>query len=235
MTAQRIFVAGAAGVIGRRLTPLLRDAGHTVIGSTRSADKVDLLKSLGAEPIVVNVFDVAALAKAVEAARPDVVIHQLTDLPKDLNPQEMPEGVIRNARMRDVGTRNLVAAALIAGAKRLVAQSIAWVYTPGPEPHSESDQVDPTAHGVMSLETQVLQSPPLTGIVLRYGQFYGPGTHNADKPNGNAPVHVDAAAYAALLAVDRGGPGAYNIAQPNSYLTTAKAVTELGWSADFRR
>jgi nucleoside-diphosphate-sugar epimerase len=232
MTARRIFLAGAAGVIGRRLTPLLRDAGYRVIGSTRSVEKTDLIKSLGAEPVVVNVFDIAALAKAVEAARPDVVIHQLTDLPKDLNPREMPQGVVRNARIRDIGTRNLVASALIAGTRRIVVQSIAW---PGPEPHSESDPIDPAAHGVLSLEAQTLQSPPLEGVVLRYGQFYGPGTHNPDRPNGNAPVHIDAAAHAALLAIERGAPGAYNIAQPNGYLTTTKAVTELGWSADFRR
>ena len=147
---------------------------------------------------------------------------------------------MRNARVRDEGTRNLVAAALAAGARRLIAQSIAWAYAPGTEPHSESDPLDTdaqgdraiTIRGVIALEELTLRSPPLEGIVLRYGQLYGPGTH-ADVPSASTPVHVDAAAYAALLAIERGAPGAFNIAQPNPHVATAKAVTELGWSADF--
>jgi len=93
-----------------------------------------------------------------------------------------------------------------------------------------------SVRGVIALEALALRSPPLEGIVLRYGQLYGPGTH-ADVPSASAsaPVHVDAAAYAALLAIERGAPGVFNIAQPNAYVTTAKAVTELGWDADFRR
>jgi nucleoside-diphosphate-sugar epimerase len=185
------------------------------------------------QPEVVDVFDAAALMKAVVAARPDIVIHQLTDLPKDLNPGEMAAGRIRNAHIRTEGTRNLVAAALEAGARRLVSQSIAWVYAAGTEPHAESDAVSPEQTGVIALEDFTLRSPPLEGIVLRYGQLYGPGTHTAT-PLGPVPVHVDAAAHAALLAIDHGAPGIYNVAQPNAYAMTTKASTELGWNADFR-
>ncbi len=236
----RIFLAGASGAIGRRLIPLLRDAGHEVHGTTRSAEKTEALRRLGAEPVVLDVFDAAALTRAMAAARPDVVIHQLTDLPRNLEPALMADAIVRNARVRKEGTANLVRAAIAAGARRLVAQSIAWAYAPGPEPHAETDALDVAAQGgrgtsvqgVIALEDLVLKSPPLEGVVLRYGQLYGPGTH-ADVPSNSAPVHVDAAAYAALLAIDRGS-GAYNIAQPNSHVATERARTELGWNAAFR-
>ena len=238
---QRVFLAGAAGAVGQRMLPLLRDAGHRVVGTTRSAAKADALRAQGVEPVVVDVFDAEAVARAVKAARPDVVIHQLTDLPKNLEPSLMPQAIHRNARIRSEGTRNLVRAAIAAGARRLVAQSIGWAYAPGPEPHAESDPLDAeaegdrgiTLRGVIALEELVLGSPPLEGIVLRYGQLYGPGTHSA-VPSASAPVHVDAAAYAAVLAIARGRPGAYNIAQPNKHIVTEKARAELGWDADFR-
>ena len=239
--ALRIFLAGASGAIGRRLVPLLRRAGHTVVGTTRVPEKAETLRALGAEPVVVDMFDAETLMRAVAAARPAVVIHQLTDLPPGLDPSRMEEATARNARIRDEGTRTLVRAALGAGARRLVAQSIAWAYAPGPEPHSEEDPLEVnaegrrgvTVRGVAALENRVLNSPPLEGIVLRYGQIHGPGT-GADTPRGAAPLHVDAAAHAALLAVERGAPGIYNIAEPNGYITTDKARRELGFSADFR-
>ena len=143
----RIFLAGASGAIGRRLTPLLHSAGHYVCGSTRSKANADALRSLGADPVVVDVFDASALSRAVASARPDVVIHQLTDLPKDLNPLEMGAAIVRTARIRSEGTRNLVRAAIAAGARRLVAQSIAWAYAPGAEPHAETDPLDTGAEG----------------------------------------------------------------------------------------
>ena len=143
----RIFLAGASGAIGSRLTPLLHSAGHYVCGSTRSKTKADTLRSLGADPVVVDVFDATALARAVASARPDVVIHQLTDLPKDLDPREMGAAIIRTARIRGEGTRNLVKAAIAAGARRLVAQSIAWAYAPGAEPYVETDPLDVGAEG----------------------------------------------------------------------------------------
>jgi nucleoside-diphosphate-sugar epimerase len=239
--AHRIFLAGAAGAIGKRLTPMLREAGHYVAATTRSEAKADTLRRLGAEPVVVDVFDAAGLMRAIAAARPDIVIHQLTDLPRDLDPRQMEAAIPRNARIREEGTRNLVEAALAAGARRLIAQSIAWAYAPGPEPHRESDPLDRaaqaargvTVQGVMALEDLVLSSPPLDGIVLRYGQLYGPGTH-AQTPSAAMPLHVDAAAYAALLAIDHGKPGAYNIAQENPHIATRKARSELGWDPAFR-
>ena len=238
---QRIFLAGAAGAIGMRMLPLLREAGHRVVGTTRSAAKAETLRAQGVEAVLVDVFDADALSRAVKAARPDVVIHQLTDLPKNLEPSLMGQAISRNARIRSEGTRNLVVAAKAAGARRLVAQSIGWAYAPGPEPHAESDPLDAeaegdrgiTLRGVIALEELTLRSPPLDGIVLRYGQLYGPGTHSA-VPSKLSPVHVDAAAYAAVLAIDRGPPGAYNIAQPNKHIATEKARAELGWDADFR-
>ena len=201
----------------------------------------EALRLLGADPIVVDVFDASALSRAVASARPDVVIHQLTDLPKDLNPREMGAAIVRTARIRSEGTRNLVSAAMTAGAHRLVAQSIAWVYAPGAEPHVETDPLDTGAEGesginvqgVVALEDLTLKSPPLEGVALRYGQLYGPGTPS-DRPSNSEPIHVDAAAYAALLAIDHGEPGIYNIAQSNRCVATEKARAELGWTPDFR-
>jgi len=238
--AYRIFLAGASGAIGRRLVPQLLDAGHAVTGMTRQALKADELRALGAEPVIVDVFDAVALSRAVRAASPDIVIHQLTDLPAGLDPARMGEAIVRNARIRAEGTRNLVAAAGAAGVRRLIAQSIAWAYAPGAQPYSESDPLDADADGnrgisvggVIALEKAVL-SAPLAGIVLRYGQLYGPGT-GAEAPTGVSPVHVDAAGHAALLALDRGTPGIFNVAEPNQAVSTQKAVEELGWRADFR-
>ncbi len=237
----RIFLAGATGAIGKRLIPLLRTAGHDIVGTTRFEARTPTLRALGAEPVVVDVFEVDALRQAMIAARPDIVIHQLTDLPPDLDPAKMADAIERNARIREEGTRNLIEAAIAAGARRLIAQSIAWMYAPGPQPHDEIDPLDQTAKGprgvtlagVVSLETQTLRSPPLDGIVLRYGQLYGPGT-GSDKPRGQAPLHVDAAAHAAFLAIDRGRPGFYNIAEPNDLIATGKAHRELGFDASFR-
>ncbi|HEY6895612.1 MAG TPA: NAD(P)-dependent oxidoreductase [Rhodanobacteraceae bacterium] len=231
----RIFLAGASGVIGRRLAVMLREAGHAVTGTTRSSGKADELRAIGIEPVVVDVFDAAALARTVAAAKPEVVIHQLTDLPRGLDPARMDDAIRRNARIRSEGTRHLVDAAVAAGARRMIAQSIAWAYAPGPEPHAEDDPLDLAAQGlraisvggIVALERAVLDAP-LDGIVLRYGQLYGPGT-GADAPSGASPVHVAAAARAALCAVDRGRRGIYNIAEPNPHVAVDKARTALGW------
>jgi nucleoside-diphosphate-sugar epimerase len=153
----------------------------------------------------------------------------------------MAEATARNARMRREGTANLVAAARAASARRLIAQSIAWAYAPGAEPHLETDPLDRDAEGtrrisvqgVATLEQLTLSSPPLEGVVLRYGQLYGPATGN-DGPNGSAPLHVDAAAQAALLAITHAQPGIYNIAEDTGFVSSAKARKELGWRDDFR-
>lgn len=237
---KRIFLAGASGAIGRRLIPQLLAAGHQVTASTRQAVKADELGALGADPVVVDVFDAAGLRDAVVAARPQIVIHQLTDLPAGLDPSRMAEAIARNARIRDEGTRNLVDAAKAAGVRRLIAQSIAWAYAPGAEPHAETDPLDSKAEGgravsvggVIALERHVLEASPMTGIVLRYGHLYGPGT--GTETGADPALHVDAAAFAALLVVEKGSQGAFNVAEPNSHVTTDKAVSELGWHADFR-
>jgi nucleoside-diphosphate-sugar epimerase len=236
----RIFLAGASGAIGQPLSRLLAEAGHQVAGTTRSSRKADRLRALGVEPVIVDVFDPEALQKAVSSARPEIVIHQLTDLPEGLDPALMEKAAVANARIREEGTRNLVAAAIAVGARRLIAQSIAWAYAPGAEPHREDDPLDSDAvgrravsvRGVIALEERTLNSPPLEGVVLRYGQLYGPGT-GFDAPGEASPVHVDAAAHAALLAMDR-TPGIFNIAEPNPHVATGKAREVLGWDPDFR-
>lgn len=237
----RILLAGAAGAVGRRLTPLLVGAGHAVFGTTRSPDKAELLRRCGAEPLVVDVFDEEALRRAFALARPEIVLHQLTDLPAGLAPAGMAAAIPANARIRREGTRNLVAAAVVAKARHIVAQSIAWAYAPGPSPHAETDPLDlgaggdrsVTVGGVAALEQQVLRTPDLRGAVLRYGHLYGPGT-GFDDPHGPMPLHVDAAALAARLAVELSASGVFNIAEPNEEVSTAKAVRELGWLAQFR-
>jgi nucleoside-diphosphate-sugar epimerase len=235
----RIFLAGASGAIGRPLTRLLIQAGNHVTATTRSPMKAEELRKLGAEPMVVDVFDEQALIQAVIAAKPDIIIHQLTDLPPAVDPTRMTEFSHRNARIRKEGTANLVKAAVAAKARRLIAQSIAWAYAPGPLPHRENDALDHAAEGiravsvggVIALEKTVLNAP-LEGIVLRYGRLYGPGTGvEAALP---PAVHAEAAAQAALLAIDHGAPGVFNIAEACEELSSEKAKVELGWRADFR-
>jgi nucleoside-diphosphate-sugar epimerase len=237
----RIFLAGASGAIGRRLTPLLLAAGHKVTGTTRSADKAIDLKARGVEPLIVDVFDAAALHGAVVSARPDVVIHQLTDLPQVADPTLLRDALVRNSRLRIEGTANLVAAACAAGARRLIAQSIAFAYADGQEPHAETDPLVSgegdvpgavTGRGVRALEGAVLSAPGIDGIVLRYGRLYGPGTWNT--PNARAPLHVDAAAQAALLALTKAAPGIYNVAEDDGAVSIEKARRELGFDPGFR-
>jgi len=237
-----IFVAGATGVIGRPLVTLLLRAGHAVTGSTRSAAKAQDISALGATPAVVDAFDAAALTHSVAAARPQVVIHQLTDLPDSSDPAGMAAWRTRNSRLRIEGTANLVAAAKAAGAKRLIAQSIAFMYAPGPTPHRETDPLisgegdSPdaiSARGVHALEAAVTGAAGLEGIVLRYGRLYGPGTWFA-KPGGPGPLTADAAAQAALLAVSRGAPGIYNIAEDDGAVSIEKARRDLGFDPTFR-
>ena len=171
---RKVFLAGAAGVIGKRLVPLLLHRGWQVVGTTRSTEKANALAAAGAQPVVVDVFDAQALQRAIVAARPAVVLHELTDLPAGLDPARMTEAIARNARMRSEGTANLVAAALAAGVSRIVAQSIAWAYAPQSRPLREDDPLDLQAEGtrgnsvrgVVELEKRVLESPPHAGVVL---------------------------------------------------------------------
>jgi nucleoside-diphosphate-sugar epimerase len=239
----KIFLAGATGVIGRRLIPLLTGAGHFVSGTTRDADKVPALKRSGAQAIVLDVFNQRALHDAVTRVKPDVVINQLTNLPKVFDRAQLAEMLVENARLRVEGTRNLASAARVAGTRRFIAQSLAFAYAEGPEPHAEIDPIASgegnapsaiTARGVRALEAFVLDSlSDFDGIVLRYGRLYGPGTWSAT-PKGRAPLHVDAAAQAALLAVSHGKPGTYNIAEDDGAVKIDKARAELGFNPAFR-
>ncbi len=236
---KRIFLAGASGTIGRRLIPLLVDEGWTVIGTTRSPEKASMLLNLGADPVIVDVFNDVLLNDTVRKTKPEIVVHQLTDLPPGLDPTKMKEALVRNARLRRIGTQNLVAAAVSAGAKRLVAQSLAFVYAPGQTPHSEDAPLnldDPkfgeTARAVASLEKQVLTAP-LMGIILRYGKLYGPGT-GFDLPPVGSPLHVDAAADAARRAISHGVEGIFNFAEEDGSVSIDKAKNMLRWTPRFR-
>ena len=235
-----VFVAGAAGVVGKPLVTLLVQGGHRVFGTTRSKTRAANLERSGVIPIVLDVFDRQAVADAIKGACPDVVIHQLTDLSGGLQPDRIAESRAKTSRLRMEGTQNLVAAARATGVRRLIAQSIAWLYAPGPLPHREDDPLDPaedtpqavTARGVIALERAVLDAAPVEGVVLRYGRFYGGGADPA--PAGIPGVHVDAAAHAAVLAIERGAPGVYNVAEPSPALAIDKARRELGWDPSFR-
>jgi uncharacterized protein YbjT (DUF2867 family) len=175
--SMRIYLAGASGVIGSRLVPLLIAAGHTVGAMTRSTDKAGRLAAMGATPIVCDVFDRRALAGAVHAFSPDLLLHELTDLP-DALADLATEGSVLNARIRTEGTRNLLDA--LNGSATVVAQSVAWTLAPGPE-----------ADAVASLEESVLAAD---GVVLRYGMFYGPGTYYETEIPPEPRVHIDTAA-----------------------------------------
>jgi nucleoside-diphosphate-sugar epimerase len=238
--SHRILVAGASGAVGRPLCRLLVADGWQVFGTTRSSDKAGVLRALGVEPVIVDVFDERRLHSSVTAIQPAIVIHQLTDLPPGLEPAKMAEAVERTAYMREVGTRHLLNAAVAAGVTRVVAQSIAFAYAPGPLPYNEGAPLNVdaplsagrTARGVASLEAQVLQAP-MEALILRYGRFYGPGT-GFDHPPTGGPVHVEAAADAARRAVTHGSTGIYNIAEDDDTVSIRRASVELGWSPGFR-
>jgi nucleoside-diphosphate-sugar epimerase len=174
----RIFLAGASGVIGQRLIPRLVQAGHIVGGLTRSPGKAELLSHLGAEPILCDVFDREALIQVVSDFKPDVMLNELTDLPDDV--AQINEFAGLNARIRTEGTRNLIEAARQSGSPKILAQSLAWQLPDGPD-----------ARAVAELERSVLAA---SGVVLRYGQFYGPGTYYEEQPPKEPRVHVDRAA-----------------------------------------
>ena len=236
-----VFVAGASGVVGRVLCRLLVADGWRVAGSTRSSERASGLAAIGVEPVVVDVFDAPALQRAVTAARPRAVVHQLTDLPDRFDPADRAAALERNARVREAGTRHLVEACAAAGVERVVCQSLAFAYAPGPGPHAEDDALnlgaaDPvaarTAKAVDAMERLVLGGP-FEGVVLRYGRFYGPGTWFAAPP-ADCAVHVDAAADAARRALTHGAPGIYNIAEPGGTVAIAKALQQFGWDPAFR-
>jgi nucleoside-diphosphate-sugar epimerase len=234
----KVFVAGGSGVIGRRLLPQLAAAGHEVAATTRDESRAPALRELGATPVVCDVFDRPSLEEAVRSFEPEVVMHQLTDLPQKMNPRKLEEEYERNDRVRREGADNLLAAARAAGARRLVAQAIAFWYAPSGDgvPHGEEDPLyvnapEPVGRSVRNMkavEETILGDDAIEGVILRYGFFYGPGTWYTPKGAigsqvlkrrypivgsgaGVFPfVHVDDAASATVAAL-AGPAGVYNV------------------------
>jgi nucleoside-diphosphate-sugar epimerase len=235
----RIFVAGATGAIGRRLTPILVRAGHSVVGMTRSSHKSAELRAMGAESVVADALDAGAVMAAVRRAAPEVMVHELTAIPAMLDFRKIEQQFALTNRLRTEGTDHLVAAAQAVGARRFVAQSFAgWPYArTGGLVKTEEDPLDAippaalrqTLEAIRHLEARVTGASGIEGLVLRYGGFYGPG--NAIGEGGalleqvrkrRVPivgggtgvwsfVHIDDAARATLMAIEGGAPGIYNV------------------------
>lgn len=211
----KIFVAGATGVIGRSLLPMLIKNGHTVFAMIRNTSQVEAMKKIGAIPIIADVFNRKAVFSVLEETNPDVVIHQLTSL-SSWNFED-------NAKIRTKGTRNLVDAAKNVGVQKIIAQSISWAYEPGDTFATEKDSLHITAsmprqvtvNGILKLEKAVTELPE--SVILRYGTLYGPGTWYAE--NGliasqvrnneiiasdgiSSFIHVEDAARATMLALN---------------------------------
>ena len=237
----KIFVAGATGVLGRALVPKLVAAGHDVVGMTRSASKQDLVRSLGGSPVVADALDRDAVAVAVASAEPEVIVHQLTALSGNFDMRHIDRFFEATNRLRTEGTDHLLAAARDVGARRFVAQSYAgWpAARSGGLVKDEDAPFDPDPpkqlRGMMAairhLEEAVIGADWLEGVVLRYGGFYGPGTtlsadpaaaHSVAIRKRQFPVvgdgggmwsfiHVDDAAEATAVAVERGRRGIFSV------------------------
>ena len=232
----KVFVAGAGGVIGRPLVRALLAAGHDVTGTTRKPERADAIRATGAEPVVVDVFDSAALGDAVAKAKPKVVVNQLTSLPQEYDPRTIDYEPTN--RVRTEGGHNLIEAARIAGAKRFITQSIAFLYAPegdwvkDEQGRPFTDAPGAFASGVQSMvahEREALEADGIESLVLRYGWFYGPGTYYAADGSIAEQVrkrrfpivgrgegltsflHIEDAATATVAALDSGEPGIYNI------------------------
>ena len=235
----KVFVAGASGVIGRPLVRQLVAAGHDVVGMASSEASAGRVSDAGGEGIVCDALDAAAMREAVGAARPDVVINELTKLPRDYDTRNMDERFYAPTnRIRTEGGGNLIAAARAAGARRFVTQSIAFLYAPegvmvkDEEGRPSTDAPPPFGDGVRAMvahERAVLDANGIQGLVLRYGWFYGPGTYYGGDGSiaemvrkrrfpvlGGSDglfsfIHIEDAAGATVAACQRGEPGIYNI------------------------
>jgi nucleoside-diphosphate-sugar epimerase len=233
----KIFVAGGTGAIGRPLITELRANGHTVVALTRSPEKAQALSKQGVEPAIADVFDNDAVKDVVNRAQPDVVIEQLTALPKTYTRQSMTATAALNNRIRLEGGANVLAAAQAAGVRRYLRQSVAFFAIPGlgladedtPLAFSASPAVAAGAREIAELEHQLLTNSKIEGIALRYGFFYGPGTwFNPDGDvaqqvrqqrfsivgNGEGVwswLHIEDAAIATVAAAEQGNPGIYLI------------------------
>jgi nucleoside-diphosphate-sugar epimerase len=238
-----VFVAGGSGAIG---VPLIRELvrnGHQVTASTRTAANTAGLRALGANPVIADALDADALQRAVVAAHPTHVVHQLTALPKG-GPRSARDLVATN-RLRIDGTRNLLAAAIAAGARRMVGGSFALI---GASTAGVPEEIRPAAEAVQSMETQILdanRSGAIEGVVLRYGLFYGPEAASTVEMIAMAKrrllpavrgdrsllpcIHVDDAARATVAALDRAPAGGiYDIVddQPVSFSEIVRALAE---------
>jgi 2-alkyl-3-oxoalkanoate reductase len=240
--AMKVFVAGATGAIGRQLLPMLVEQGHEITGMTRTPAKQDLVRELGARPVVADALDPEAVARAVAEAEPEVVIHQLTAIDAGRLTRSIDKAFVLTNRLRTEGTDHLLAAAKAAGTRRFIAQSFAaWPYKRvGGPVKTEEDPLDEsppkpvreTVGGIRYLERAVTQADGIEGIALRYGWFYGPGTSLAVNPDGEqvammrkrrlpvvgsgagiwSLIHIEDAASATAAALERGESGVYNIA-----------------------
>jgi nucleoside-diphosphate-sugar epimerase len=232
----KVFVAGATGAIGRPLVSALIAAGHDVVGMTNSAHNLKTLEEYGAHGVLVNALDAQAVTSAMQRLRPEVVIEELTSLPKHYTREEMRAAADRDRRLRLEGGQNVQNAAKAAGARRYLVQSTGFFYAPGPGLATEADSLASSASPAVSdsvqtylqIEQRVLNAQDLEGVALRYGFFYGPGTWftvGGDVANqvqerkypiaGSGQgvwswVHVEDAA-AATVASLKCAPGIYNI------------------------
>jgi 2-alkyl-3-oxoalkanoate reductase len=238
-TTMKVFIAGGTGAVGKRLVPLLASAGHHVYATTRSAGKVDDLRRLGAEPVVLDILDREAVEAAIDAARPEAIVHQATALADMSDMRKFAQEFAQTDRLRIEGTDNLLAAALASGVRRVVAQSFTgWTYAKVGGPLKTEDDpldADPPKEGrgvvaaIRHVEERVTGTDGLEGVVLRYGGFYGPGTsiseggvHLEAIRKRKFPVvgsgaglwsfvHIDDVASATKLAIESDVTGIFNI------------------------
>ncbi len=227
----RVLVAGGSGVIGRALVPRLIAAGHTVATTTRSREKVELIESMGATPVLLDALDEEAVISAVESFRPDAVMNQLTSLPKHYNPRQLGPSYEATNRLRVDGTRILLAAGARVGARRFVYQSIAFMYkSVGPHVVDEGaplaiDAPDPFGGAVRATvegERLATTTEGITGVALRYGQLYGPGTYFA------AGGDFQRQAKARMLPIVGSGAGIFSFLHVTDAATAAIAALERG-------
>jgi nucleoside-diphosphate-sugar epimerase len=229
----RVFVTGATGALGRHLVPGLVAAGHEVTATTRTPGKTAQLREAGAEPVVVDGLDREAVVAAVLKAEPEVIVHEMTALADMGSLRKVDREFAATNALRTRGADNLLAAAALAGTRRVVAQGHNFVYARSGGPvKTEEDPVDvrpvPSAARTVAAIRYVDQTVPLTapeGLVLRYGTFYGPGASDQlveavrkrqlPVVGGGTGVwsfiETRDAAAATLAAVEQGAPGVYNV------------------------
>jgi nucleoside-diphosphate-sugar epimerase len=237
----KVFVAGATGALGRQLVPMLAEEGHQVTAMTRTRAKADVIRSMGARPVVANALDPEAVAQVVAEAEPELVIHQLTAIDAGAMGRSIDKMFAQTNRLRTEGTDHLLGAARAVGARRFIAQSFAgWPFERSGGPIKTEDDplqehppktLSQTLAAISYVERVVTEADGIEGLALRYGGFYGPGTSLAVGPDGEqvetirkrrwpvvgngagilSLVHIHDAAAATAAALDHGEPGVYNV------------------------